>query len=190
MKIGILRIGKVDAGIVERVRESLRSDFDGFEIEVISEEATLPKEAFDEARRQYYANVILRMVEDYAQKQSRFDRILGLVDVDISVPRLNFVFGAAQRLGKAALVSLWRLRPEFYGRSSTQELVYERSVKESVHELGHTLGLDHCPNPFCVMHFSNDILETDVKKSLFCSQCSDKAEAAMKKTRVDFEGKV
>jgi archaemetzincin len=190
MKIGILRIGKVDVEVIERVREGLCSDFDSFETEVIAEEATLPKEAFDEARGQYDSDVILRMTEDYTEKQSRFDRIVGLVDVDIFVPRLNFVFGVAEHPGRAALVSLWRLRPEFYGQSSKRELLFERCLKETVHELGHTLGLDHCANPFCVMHFSNDILETDVKKGLFCSQCSVKAEAAIEKTRVNIEGKV
>jgi archaemetzincin len=190
MKIGILRIGKVDVDVVERVRESLCSDFEGFEIEVITEEVTLPKEAFDEARRQHDSEIILRMIGDYAEKNGRFDRVLGLVDVDIFIPGLNFVFGVAEHPGRAALVSLWRLRPEFYGRSSKRELSFERCVKEAVHELGHTLDLDHCDNPFCVMHFSNDIIETDVKKSLFCGKCSIKAETAIEKTRADFEGKV
>jgi hypothetical protein len=28
---------------------------------------------------------------------------------------------------------------------------------ETVHELGHLLNLGHCPNPRCVMHFSNSL---------------------------------
>ena len=190
MNIGILRVGKVDEEVTERVRERLSSDFADSEIELIAGEVQLPEKAFDEARGQYDSNVILQRIKDYAEKQTRFDHILGIVDVDIFVPRLNFVFGVAEHPGKTALVSLWRLKPEFYGQSSKRELFFERSAKEAVHELGHTLGLDHCANPFCIMHFSNDILETDVKRSLFCSQCSIKAEAAIEKTRANLEGKV
>ena len=190
MKIGILRVGKVDAEVTERVRERLCSDLLDFETELISEEMNLPEKAFDETRAQYDSDVILQKLRDYAETQTRFDRILGIVDVDIFVPRLNFVFGVAEHPGKAALVSLWRLKPEFYGKSSKKEILFERSAKEAIHELGHTLGLDHCANPFCVMHFSNAILETDVKKSLFCGQCSTKVEAAIEKTRANLEGKV
>jgi archaemetzincin len=187
MKIGILRVGKVDAEVTERVQERLGSDFPDFETELIAEELNLPENAHDEARGQYDSDVILQKIKDYAENQARFDRILGIVDVDVFVPRMNFVFGVAEHPGKTALVSLWRLKPEFYGQSSKRGLLFERSAKEALHEMGHTLGLDHCANPFCVMHFSNAILETDVKKSLFCSQCSIKAEAAIEKTRANLE---
>jgi archaemetzincin len=89
------------------------------------------------------------------------------------------VFGEAECPGKAALISLWRLRPEYYGSSPKIELFVERGTKEALHELGHTLGLRHCSNPFCVMYFSNSIFETDRKQSLFCNKCFLKVEKAL-----------
>ncbi|HVP27089.1 MAG TPA: matrixin family metalloprotease, partial [Candidatus Bathyarchaeia archaeon] len=88
----------------------------------------------------------------------------------------NYVFGEAESPGKAALISLYRLKPEFYGKKPNTELFIERSTKEAVHEIGHTLGLNHCSNPFCVMYFSNSIFETDRKQSLFCNKCYLKIE--------------
>jgi archaemetzincin len=181
MKIGILRVGQVDSYTINRVQESLRMIFPKTKCALVSEILSIPDEAFSKARQQYRSDVILSRVHGYAEKEKALDRVLGIVDVDIFVSELNFVFGEAECPGKAALISLWRLRPEFYGKPSNVELFVDRSMKEAIHELGHTLGLGHCSNPFCVMYFSNSIFETDRKQSLFCGKCYLKAEMAVNK---------
>jgi archaemetzincin len=171
MRIGILRIGPVDLSVLDRIRENLSMAFLKAQCKIIPETLNLPQKAFDNLRKQYRSDVILSLVKGYAEKTVDLDRVLGVVDVDIYVPRLNFVFGEAECPGKAALISLWRLRPEFYNAPSNFELFIDRSTKEAVHELGHTFGLTHCSNPFCVMYFSNSIFETDRKKGVFCNKC-------------------
>ena len=171
MKIGILRVGQVDSYAIDRVQENLNMIFPKTKCALVSEILSIPEEAFSKARQQYRSDVILSRVHGYAEKEKVLDRVLGIVDVDIFVQELNFVFGEAELPGKAALISLWRLKPEFYSKASNAELFVDRSTKEAVHELGHTLGLGHCSNPFCVMYFSNSIFETDRKQSLFCNKC-------------------
>jgi archaemetzincin len=171
MRIAILRFENVDLGVVSGIQENLDSVFANSSASLIEEILPVPKEAYSKARQQYRSDVILRAVHNHAEAHSSFDYILGIADVDLFVPRLNFVFGEAENPGRAALVSLWRLRPEFYGRSPDNQILVERGTKESVHELGHNQGLKHCSNPFCVMYFSNSIFETDRKQSLFCSKC-------------------
>jgi len=179
MKLGILRISDIALNLLQRVCENLNMAFPGSECEIISGALVLPPEAFDKSRRQYRSDIILGLVKNYAYKTPTYDRVLGVVDVDVYVPGLNFVFGEAECPGKAAIISLWRLRPEFYGSSPNFEVFVERSTKEAVHELGHTLGLAHCVNPFCVMYFSNSIFETDRKKSLFCNKCYSKVQISL-----------
>ena len=73
--------------------------------------------------------------------------------------------------GNTAVVSLARLKDEFYGLPPRQDLVHERLLKEAVHELGHTFGLRHCADWQCVMSSSHAVERLDIKGVEFCAAC-------------------
>ena len=175
MNIAILPVGQVDGAVVSSIRENLGTAMFDAETSLITKPLPLPEEAYAKSRCQYRSDIILKTIHGFAETHHSLDRVLGIADIDLFVTRLNFVFGQAEYQGKAALISIWRLRPEFYEKSRDDHLLVERSTKEALHELGHTLGLKHCTNPFCVMYFSNAIFETDRKQSLFCNKCYLKA---------------
>ena len=99
-------------------------------------------------------------------------KVLAVTGVDLFIPMLSFVFGQAQFGGSAALISLARLQQEFYGIPPNPGLTTTRAVKECIHEVGHTFGLIHCPDPGCPMSLSNNMRQVDVKSDEFCSNCS------------------
>ncbi len=129
-----------------------------------------PEYAYDPRRRQYAAEAILERLHP-----GRAERVLGVVDLDLYVPQLNFVFGLADHRGRRAVIALPRLRESFYGAPDDEALFLARVVKEAVHELGHTYRLGHCRNRRCVMAFSNSLADTDYKGSEFCARCRKQA---------------
>ena len=127
-------------------------------------------QAYNPERKQYLSSQLLVSLG----KAEREEKVVGIADVDLYVPRLNFVFGEADVVSGKAIISLCRLRQEYYGLAPDEALFLERATKEIVHELGHTFGLGHCTNNKCVMHFSNSLADTDLKEARFCSMCRPK----------------
>jgi len=182
LRIAILPVGVVNGKVSAEIRRGLMEVFPGSLCQVQEHFLPVPKEAYNPSRRQYVSTRILSEVIRYVEtKAGKFHRVLGVADVDLYVPGLNFVFGEAQCPGKAALISLFRLRPEFYGEPADEQLFHERGLKESVHELGHTLGLKHCSDQLCVMHFSLHIGMTDKKGHIFCPTCRFIANETIRK---------
>lgn len=129
----------------------------------------IPDCAYDPTRKQYRSVEIMRMLTQHAPHDAL--RILGVADVDLSIPMLSFLFGQAQLDGKVAIVSLCRLRQEFYGLPAQDDLLRERLTKEVLHEMGHTFGLVHCSEQKCAMSLSTHIGMVDAKSEQYCTRC-------------------
>jgi archaemetzincin len=169
-KICVVAISKLDSSLLKKLSIDLGKIF-GQAVEVTESPLNL-EFAYNPERKQYYSSAILGKLPKLGSEDCA--RILGLVDVDLYVPDLNFVFGEADVVEKTAIISTKRLRPGYWGLPEDESLFWERTLKEAVHELGHTYGLGHCPEKRCVMHFSNTLRDTDIKSSSFCENCRRK----------------
>lgn len=165
MKITFEPLGPIADGITETLKDSVGRIF-GCPTEIGSGLCDLAP-AHDPARNQYISSNLLALL----RKPQRNERVVGITEVDLFVPRLDYVFGEAEPASGRAIVSLCRLRQEYYGLAADEAVFYDRAVKEIVHELGHTFGLGHCPDNRCVMHFSNGLADTDLKEAQFCTRC-------------------
>ncbi len=128
-----------------------------------------PVYALDPRRRQYSAVDVMRAFALAAPAGE--SKVLGITERDLFIPMLTFVFGQAQLNGRLALVSLARLRQEFYGMPEDRTVLLRRALKEVAHELGHTAGLAHCPDRQCSMSLSTDIAQVDGKGAGYCASC-------------------
>ena len=168
-EILLVEIGIVASGILSHLSSVIESTF-GCKCHS-GESLPRPEYAYDQQRNQYAAQTILNKL---LQRQGK--RILGVVDLDLFVPELNFVFGLADPMQICAVIALPRLRESFYGQHEDQVLFLGRAAKEAIHELGHTYGLEHCKDRVCVMAFSNSLHDTDRKSQRFCKACTSKLQ--------------
>jgi len=124
---------------------------------------------YSNERKQYYSTGFLE--QSISQTTNINGKVILLTGLDIYVPVLTFLFGEAQLNGKHSIVSVFRLHEEFYSGVTDNELLYERTIKEVYHELGHNFGLIHCRDWDCVMHSSNSIEQVDLKGNDYCKNC-------------------
>ncbi len=176
-KIILTPPAKIDSHTLEILKHSLMQTF-SCPVEVKAQITSLDY-AYNDERKQYLAPRLLSTLRSFSMEPG--DRCLGIVDVDLYAAGLNFVFGEADVSSRVAIISLYRLRQEWYGLPQDERLFHDRAIKEAVHELGHTYYLSHCPDVNCVMHFSNSLADTDIKGVGFCSKCQRK----LKEMRAD-----
>jgi archaemetzincin len=177
-------IGPVNGEVLENTGHCIRNHF-RVEVEL---QAGVPEPvgSRDERRRQYSSVAFMLELARLNGEGSGGGRttILGVTERDLFIPALTFVFGQAQLNGGVALVSVARLRQEFYGLPADAQRLAARTRKEVIHELGHTLGLTHCPERTCAMSLSTSILQVDVKEDRLCEACRRMAEDQL----ASFEG--
>ncbi|HXB94043.1 MAG TPA: archaemetzincin [Puia sp.] len=76
------------------------------------------------------------------------------------------IFGLGSCPGEGAIVSIHRLQ------SADNQSFLHRFRTVALHELGHNLGLPHCPNAHCIMNDANEKISTvDNSGDDFCPSC-------------------
>ncbi|QDX40004.1 archaemetzincin family Zn-dependent metalloprotease [Salarchaeum sp. JOR-1] len=168
MRVDIVPIGDVSASVKREASTGLRSIYD-CDVTLATEQP-LPDGAYDSSRGQYRASDLI----DIATRVGTGEKAIAITPNDLYYRRRNYVFGLAYLDGRGCVVSTYRLQTSsdggFSERSST-EVFSDRVRKEVVHELGHTLGLEHCDNNRCAMSFSPTVQEVDRKEQTLCGSC-------------------
>ncbi|HUI53908.1 MAG TPA: archaemetzincin [Bryobacteraceae bacterium] len=126
--------------------------------------------AYDPGRRQYASIPLLEMLQRLCPADAW--KLVAVTGRDLFIPVLTFVFGHAQLGGRLAVISLARLRQEFYGLAPNREVLFDRAYKEALHETGHTLGLVHCADRNCVMSLATNVRQIDSRNGAYCAVCA------------------
>ncbi len=151
---------------IAAVEQALRAFYD---VELLTlPPVPMPKRAWTEPRRRWRAEILLDELE--ARRPPRAERILGVTADDISTSKGDIkdwgVLGLARLDGRVCVISSFRV-----GRGVRAEAARVRLAKVAVHEIGHTLGLEHCPTVGCLMEDAQGKVTTCDREVDLCARC-------------------
>ena len=182
--IYLQRIGDIDPAILIILKKELKGFFKKFGFKIVNLPNSLPllDSEYNIDDRDYDAIKLKKRITKIVKNKGYY-RVMGVLDVDIFSKKLKHIFGVADipksKTFGIGFISVTRLREELYGRAENMPLFKRRMIKEAIHELGHTFGLDHCTND-CVMKFSKAIDNADQKPSKFCEECANRMDIVIK----------
>jgi archaemetzincin len=171
LTVHLVAIGAVPKETIEQTSKSLH---EAAPIDVVIEPGrALPKSAATVEKDRWSADALLTFLEDVPSAPGH--KVMGITEVDIVTPKNGIprwgILGLGSLDGKTSVISTYRMRRKWEG-GAPEAVVRDRLAKISLHELGHTLGLDHCPNKGCVMEDGHGTVKTVDAETVLCAKCS------------------
>lgn len=181
--VGVQPYATFNAALANTVANTLKQVY-GCQVEVLPP-IEIPKSTFiNQKSPRYRADQLIRILRD--TKPDTLDYVLGLIEKDISTTKKDTngetrkpiskyqdwgVFGLGYRPGESCIVSTFRFK-----KTSNIKFI-DRLKKISTHELGHNLGLKHCPSKKCVMTDAAESIKTiDAVNLALCQECTDQLQ--------------
>lgn len=130
---------------------------------ILKDNINIPQSCYYSPRDRYRADSLIRYLSKRVGKDSI---IAGILNEDISTTKGDIqdwgVMGLGYRPGNACIISSFRIN-----KNKRAEQLY----KVIVHELGHSEGLDHCPEKTCLMRDAEGGNPLNEEKD-FCERCA------------------
>lgn len=187
LEIAFIPVGKFDVAEVEAVAARVAK--------VVStsiglrEVVPVPKAGEDPARGQHAAGPMLAALRAALPRSKVVKRVGGdpaappattvappaaaifVTDVDLFKPASDGAFGEIDVAGRAALLSVRRLREAFYKRKADPVRQRARVVKLALYALGRLRGLPDCGDRSCAMLTTAALADIDLKPEKYCAAC-------------------
>ena len=173
LRVVILPVGKIEPAEIEAVSARLAKVLN----HAVETRAAVPvpKAGDDPARGQHLAAPFLAALKATQPRGTPAapapDATVFVTDVDLYRPQTDGVFGEIDAPGKAAVLSVRRLREAFYKRKADPGKQRARLVKMILVALGRIRGLTDCRDPHCVMAAMTALADVDARGERYCAAC-------------------
>ncbi len=169
-RICLQPLGKYDRALLGKAVLGIKYLY-GYRVRVL-QQVKMPAEAFYKPRRRHRADKLLRFLEETVSVRDDCDIAIGFTSQDISTTKGQTrdwgIFGLGSVGGTTCVVSTHRLTR----KTNNRRKMAIRTVKVVNHELGHVLGLGHCPKEGCLMADAKGTIKTvDQESGLLCKLC-------------------
>jgi archaemetzincin len=167
----LVPLGEVDDAALQAIREGITAHA---RVSVrVDPVRPLPPQAFYAPRKRWRAEKILDALDADPPKDAW--KVVAVTAAEISTTKGDIkdwgIGGLGNIGGKSCVVSTFLVRK--HTPRAGQAKYARRMAELGVHEFGHTLGLDHCPTPGCVMSDAQGrlIRSLDASSGEFCDRC-------------------
>jgi len=167
--IYIQPLGVVDGRILKDIREYAELFF--CVPALLNEPLSIPEDCYNERRRQFDTSKILQNLIRKRPKDAL--SYVAVMERDLYVENLNFVFGLGSFDERVGVYSLIRFRSDY-------RTLIRRALATMTHEIGHILSMKHCIFYKCLMCGSNSLTESDRRPIHLCPVCLSKLEWNLK----------
>ena len=188
LALHLVPLGDVDALTMSETKTALEAHagVGGAKVVVTIEPAVaLPKSAQSSEKARYRAEKLLDVLEALPLTGDvTHAKVMGVADIDIVTEKNGNpnwgILGLGAIDGRCSVISTYRMRRKFEkGGGASDAVVRERLWKITLHELGHTLGLQHCPTKGCIMEDGHGTVKTIDGETELCAPCAQKFKDAV-----------
>ena len=187
LRIAFVPVGRMDAAEVEAVAGRIAKVVS--KTVELRETTPTPKAGDDTTRGQHLAGPMLAELRGALPRLkvaklvggapatapvptiAQADVALFITDVDLFRPSTDGAFGEIDAAGRAAVLSVRRLREAFYRRKADPAKQRARLLKLSLYALGRVRGLPDCGDRSCAMSATAALADIDMKPEKYCASC-------------------
>lgn len=171
IKISLVPIGKIEERILSYLQVQLAAKLKAGNLEIKLRPAlALPEQVKKEQPGQGLSALVLASLARTGTPELD-EYVLAVIDEDLTDPAIEYVLAEAAPALRLGVISLARLRQEFYKLPPEEEVFSARLLKLALQTLGTLWGLARCPDVKCPMAHGRNTHELDRKYTVYCLNC-------------------